>query len=370
MPNQTMSKMNNMSKPQIMTCIKRYLSYQTTGTVKHRFRGSPGDNVAAFDLDHTLIKPKKNKRPTGRDDWMWMPSVLAKLKSLHTNGFKIVVFTNQTGKYLEDVLNKITDIQLNVSFPISVYCATASDYNYKPMTGMWDLFVRHNGRTPAKAFYCGDAAGRKDDFACSDKAFAENIGVPFHTPETMFLDSQAVDLPVCKGYPLKFTTVSAPEPAYTTTVQEIVVLTGYPGSGKSRIAKKFRDHTVVSKDDYKTRSMKIIKDALKAGKSVVVDDTNTNVKAREPYVTLAKKLGIHVRSVYLNVDINVAMHMNSMRHQMSKGARVYIPKVAYYVKRKTFTRPTSAEGFDVIAEVGLVLDEPVPPEYHMQYNLL
>ena len=361
--------MNRLSRERILTCISNVLSYKEFSTVRYRHRGGKSDKVAGFDLDHTLIKPKKNKLPTGRDDWVWMTGVKDKLETLHAQGYAIVVFTNQTGKKLKDVMNKITDIQLEVPFPFSVYISTKSDYYYKPMTGMWDLFVQHNGGKPKNAFYCGDAAGREGDWACSDRAFAENAKIAFVTPEKMFLQIPDTQPWSCKGYPLNHaSTVSSK--VHPNQTKEIVVLTGYPGSGKSTLAKKFKGYVVVSKDKYKTRSFKIGKQTLLDGNSVVVDDTNTNVKHRAPWIALAKVLGVPIRSVYINTDINVAMHMNSMRHQMSKGREVMIPKVAYYTTRKNFTAPTVKEGFYSVTLVGSQFQGKMPAEFDMKYNLL
>lgn len=48
------------------------------------------------------------------------------------------------------------------------------------------------------SFYCGDAAGRPDnwapkkkkDFSCSDRLFAKNLGLKFFTPEEHFLNQK------------------------------------------------------------------------------------------------------------------------------------------------------------------------------------
>jgi bifunctional polynucleotide phosphatase/kinase len=36
------------------------------------------------------------------------------------------------------------------------------------------------------SFFVGDAAGRPDDFASTDRKWAINVGLPFYTPEVGF----------------------------------------------------------------------------------------------------------------------------------------------------------------------------------------
>ena len=51
--------------------------------------------IAAFDLDHTLIKPKSGRKfPKDYDDWVLLDGVKKKLTDLYEDDFKIVVFTN------------------------------------------------------------------------------------------------------------------------------------------------------------------------------------------------------------------------------------------------------------------------------------
>ena len=59
---------------------------------------------------------------------------------------------------------------------------------------MWMLFQKKfNANVPIdyKSFFCGDSAGRKygkhKDFNDDDIKFSRNIGLPFKTPENIFL---------------------------------------------------------------------------------------------------------------------------------------------------------------------------------------
>lgn len=56
----------------------------------------PSDKIAAFDFDNTLVKTSLFKH--GVDAWSILyPNCLEKLSSLHKDGFKLVIFTNQAG---------------------------------------------------------------------------------------------------------------------------------------------------------------------------------------------------------------------------------------------------------------------------------
>lgn len=75
------------------------------------------------------------------------------------------------------------------------FIASADDEYRKPSTTLWDLFEsKYNSGIKVDrntSFFCGDAAGRKTathkDFTDTDLKFALNVGVPFKTPENLFL---------------------------------------------------------------------------------------------------------------------------------------------------------------------------------------
>lgn len=107
------------------------------------------EKIAAYDLDGTLIKTKSgNVFPKTIDDWqIAYPEVPGKLKSLHKNGFKIVLFTNQAGiakgkLKIEDFKQKIGSIQAKLNIPFQVFVSTGKGKYRKPLTGMWDALCQ------------------------------------------------------------------------------------------------------------------------------------------------------------------------------------------------------------------------------------
>ena len=169
----------------------------------------PGNSrVAAFDMDSTLIAPKSNRRfPLHRGDWRWLhPEVPLKLRQLHCDGWKLVIFTNQRGistgqTTAATITSKISDIIQHLGCPVQAFVATADDLFRKPATAMWAKFVNdHNDHTAVDlnaSTYVGDAAGRQSgwdgdadtrkDHSTADRKFAMNVGIRFATPEPYFL---------------------------------------------------------------------------------------------------------------------------------------------------------------------------------------
>ena len=70
---------------------------------------------------------------------------------------------------------------------------------------------------------------------------------------------------------------------------EVVILCGFPGCGKTsfyRRALQPLGHAHVNRDTLKTpaKCLSVARDALAAGRSVVVDNTNPSIEARAAYV--------------------------------------------------------------------------------------
>lgn len=158
--------------------------------------------IAAFDFDGCLVNT--NVRRHGPRAWsLRFPSVPSVLRGYHKDGFKLVIFTNESNidrfvnqrqKAVDSKVGRLEGLQAAVAAPIQVFIACGrsgtGDPSRKPGPGMWDLLERHfNGGVAVdkqSSFFVGDAAGRKDDFSASDKIFAEAVGLRFMVPEEVF----------------------------------------------------------------------------------------------------------------------------------------------------------------------------------------
>ncbi|OKO93950.1 Bifunctional polynucleotide phosphatase/kinase [Penicillium subrubescens] len=214
--------------------------------------------IASFDLDSTLIKTiSGNTFPKSPKDWQWWdPAVPGKLKELNSEGYQVVIFSNQKmikvqkdikhgnseSKSLSNFKEKMTAVMTQLDIPISVYAATTDPEYRKPRLGMWrefqdDYDLDVSGIDLKGSFFIGDAAGRPGDHSNVDRGFGTNAGMVFKTPEEFFLAHPPMEVPEifdpesyiksAPGSPRESESFARKHPL------ELVIFCGSPGSGKS-----------------------------------------------------------------------------------------------------------------------------------------
>ncbi len=299
--------------------------------------------LAMFDYDQTLVKPKGNRRfPKDEQDWQWYTDAVPYvLRKYYDDGYGIYVFTNQTKDWKKQhILNSLETLKIPMTIVIAYNLA-----EHKPSSVMFHTIIGDKKWKPEGSFFVGDALGRKGDFADTDRGFANNIGVAVKSPEEVFvLDTDASgDAVGWRNSNLE----DALRKVTPLSKQEIIIMTGYPGSGKSTIAQNMKHfgYYVVDGDTYKTdtKRLKVGIHELRTGTSVVFDATNLTREKRAVYVSLAKEMKLPVRCVFVAVSLEKALERNMLRPE---GKRV--PRVAYYKMQKSFETPSEDEGFDLV----------------------
>ncbi|KAI9801292.1 MAG: hypothetical protein M1833_002862 [Piccolia ochrophora] len=266
-------------------------------------RSDKCNKVAGFDFDSTLIQTASGNRH-GRDeaDWRWWhPSVPNTLKKLSQEGYRIVILSNQAGislkndpktskgemKRLKAFKGKVTSVLAQLDIQMAIYAATAHDIYRKPRTGMWDEMLEdydmdiRDGIDLGQSFFVGDAGGRTAttdigrDHSCSDRDFAANVGISFHTPEEYFLNE--APRPFSRAFnPNKYMGVAPDDSVFSQKNKlDMVMFCGSPGAGKSTF---FWNHLKplgyerVNQDILKTRErcIRAASEFLSVGKSVAI----------------------------------------------------------------------------------------------------
>jgi bifunctional polynucleotide phosphatase/kinase len=353
--------------------------YYCQPPISKRFNSSM---IAAFDLDHTIIKPKSGKVfPTSIDDWIFAYK-MDKIVEYSNKGYKIVIFTNQKGSFegkggmtFSQFKTRWFTIFESLNVPAYIIVSTQDDFNRKPATRMW-YFMKSilNGDVKINrkdCFYVGDAAGRPKDHNDCDIKFAINIGISFMTPEEFFEDSKEYPFEKLtknlKGFNPKLyleNKEKEKEKNYASWKElekgfRAVIMIGSPASGKSSLANKICQ---ISKDKCHILSMDIektkkkMKDMIKSvlstpNESLIIDATNGTIKARQEWIDIIKTINpeIHIVGVYVNVAKDLAFHLNKLRGIKSLSKEV--PAVAIHAYWKRFERPTmETDKFDKILE--------------------
>jgi bifunctional polynucleotide phosphatase/kinase len=288
--------------------------------------------MAIFDYDWTLVKPLSNGTfSKSLDDWRWITEKVPEiLEKYYNNGYCIIIISNQT-RNTEMKLQQIINVLSTLKIP-SLISVGYEDIDKKPNRTMFNLIKKDKKIDMNKSFFVGDALGRQGDWSDSDRKFAENIDIKtIYSPDDLFTIKKDEKL-IIKQF----------------DKQEIIVLVGYPGSGKTTIANTFdnKRYMTINVDIFKN-SKKMIKESEKyitANYSIIFDATNPSIEKRKEYIDFANSKNIPIRCINVETDITTSMFRNNKRDKV-------IPKITYYVFRKNYVKPTIEEGFYNVIDI-------------------
>jgi bifunctional polynucleotide phosphatase/kinase len=321
----------------------------------NRIQWIPREVVYGFDFDGTLVRTLSGKKfPSNATDVaFWNPTVPEKLRALTAQGIGIIIVTNQYG-LRRDILKRLEWFLKHFDFPIKFYAATEDDAYRKPSKLIWRHFARNDNKTKQldinKCKFVGDAAGRSQDFSCSDRKFALNVGIAFQTPEEFFNGQSPEPFTIDGFNPHSYIDCPAviPQP---TKHQELVIIVGSPASGKSTLVKKyFPTYVQINQDKLKTKKkcLTAAQQALSSGKSVIIDNTNPTSQTRAEYISIAKDV-VPIRCFHVTTPPLIANHLNVLRCILGHAKK--IPSIAFRVYESKFEPPTINEGFQAVIEI-------------------
>ncbi len=373
-------------------------------------------SILAFDFDSTLFTTSSGKTfPVNKSDIKPLDIISPQSIKKYTDTHSIIIISNQGGvetkkQTIELVKHRITiGIEYLSDNEISTMTifSTAKDNYRKPHTYMWRFILNQLGHDvnyldnpdihliDRDYLYVGDAAGRdkmecltgkpgtarKKDFSMSDKLFADNCRIKFKTPELFEWYNKYREK--IDGYPWpdrQFGGYKTPlypmrnwlkkyeenkieefnlDQAIENNGLELLLMMGYPGCGKSTLAKKISEkygHKIIGMDVFtKSRCYKLTRNYLSDKQSVIIDNTNPSISARENYIKIAKDTSyniakhINIRLIWLNVSLDMAYHLNKMRTELT--GKKSVPMVAYRSYKKNLQPPDANEDIDTIIEL-------------------
>ena len=161
--------------------------------------------------------------------------------------------------------------------------------------------------------------------------------------------------------------MTAPEPADATAAEpttfthpvgppELVIFIGLQAAGKTTFyhARFAASHMHISKDLLRNnkrperRQTQLIAEALAAGRSVVVDNTNATVADRATLIGLGRAAGATIIGYNFPTTVGASLTRNRER-----TGRARVPDVAIFARARQMAPPTYGEGFDTLFTVAI-----------------
>jgi len=343
-------------------------------------------DVVSFSLEECIIETKSGQQYSlNPSDWKWKYSCVPhKLIQLHNQGFKIIIFTDQTHFITTQSTEAISFMELMEqiiesihSIPINIFASVKNNLYRKPQTTSWELYQKlHKSNGECKCnfhYHVGNLAGRSGDSSSADRAFAGNMNIRFFTPPEFFLGErpQKFTLPFS---PKSLLSVDPPDlhdnlDQLISEGQEMIIIVGRPSSGKTVLAKR-----IASKFDYKYFLFSYecgekLTEALDDGHSVVIDGYFASTLQRQEALTFARLKEISCTCVILGVEIELAQHLGAFRNRISGGDILRYADCEYEYFESQFRMPSTAEGFERIIVFDFVphFTDPTHAQLFAQY---
>ncbi len=135
---------------------------------------------------------------------------------------------------------------------------------------------------------------------------------------------------------------------------DMALLIGLQASGKSTFCldRLSSTHEVISKDRFpnarnaQARQMRMVQEALAAGRSMVIDNTNASRESRRALIEAARARQVKVVGYYFESKVVECIERNRSRLGRSR-----VPDVALYSTIKALEPPSYSEGFDELFHV-------------------
>ncbi len=303
-----------MTTTQTIFEMKDYFIYIPT-TIK-----KDAKKIWMFDVDGTILTSMKGSK-IADEDFILLGEIEKVFASLESDGAVVALVSNQ--QMWTQARSKFE--RLRILFPTVIQAiATGKGSPFrKPSAAIYDLILQLGDLKLIKErHYVGDAIGPSAVYppykwASSDMEFAAAVDAEFHEPLELFPHSRT-PLPHAK--------------------QELILMVGNPGSGKSTLSASFahEGYVIANQDTLGTRAkvLKVAKDAWSKGKSVIIDATNPSREKRRDIVDI---IGATKSQVRLFWSIRDGRPFNAERDEP-------IPEIAYAMYTKYFDTPTEDEG--------------------------
>jgi DNA 3'-phosphatase len=388
-----------------------YLIHGCADLVEH-------DTVYGFDFDGTVIQASGAKWV---DTWALNEPVCALLRNIRGKSVElgtatpIVIFTNQGGVAkgnvtLVQLIRKLDAVfgaifagvggvnaagvgGVNAAsappFIPTIYIGLSQEYR-KPSPKMYEEYLINHAPGVQRGYFVGDASDATQDFSDSDYRFAKNAGLEYVRVE----DVSAVGVPVptlqsisdyfrAHTYVAPITGLNRERvfaDALNINIEQIrgsiVIMIGYPGSGKSTFATWLHAQLpgcILRRDELGTvaKVQKRFREAVGVATkpentpTIIVDATHPSIESRKYYIEHAA--GRRMIAVVLQIDRESAFYLNKIR---GASGNAFVPSIAYGVFAKKYEFPTLTEGFSAIITIDKLLYDPaVTPEHKLDWLL-